>query len=334
MGATVLVGGFFGDEGKGKVAAYLAFKDNYKIAVRTGSINAGHTLVNEGKEIKLRIVPCAFVNPKTRLLVAAGALYSIETLIREVEMTGVKGRIGVDANSGVILPEHIERERKDEFLMKKVGSTGSGVGTAMVDRTLRLLRLARDFDELKPYLTDAAGEVHSCLESGGGVLLEGTQGSYLSLYHGTYPYVTSRDVTASGVCSEVGVGPKDVDEVVVVFKAYVTRVGGGPLEGELPEEEAARKGWMEIATVTGRRRRAAPFNFDLAKRAIRINSGTQIALTKLDAIFPECRGVSDLNKLPTNAKKFVEDIETRLGVPVSIIGTGPGTLDVVDRRRE
>jgi adenylosuccinate synthase len=240
----------------------------------------------------------------------------------------------VDAKSGVILPEHIERERKDEFLMKKVGSTGSGVGTAMVDRTLRLLRMARDFNELKPYLTDVADEVHSCLKSGGRVLLEGTQGTYLSLYHGTYPYVTSRDVSASGVCSEVGVGPMDVDEVVVVFKAYVTRVGGGPLEGELPEEEATKRGWMEIATVTGRKRRAAPFNFDLAERAIRINSGTQIALTKLDAVFPECRSASDFDKLPMDAKKFVEGIEGRLGLPVAIIGTGPGTLDVVDRRRK
>ena len=334
MGVTVLVGGFFGDEGKGKVAAYLGFKDKYKIAVRTGSINAGHTLVNEGKEIKLRIVPCAFVSPKTRLLVAAGALYSIETFMKEVEMTGVEGRIGVDANSGVILPEHIERERKDEFLMKKVGSTGSGVGAATVDRTLRLLKLAKDFEELKPYATDVCGEVHKCLDSGGEVLLEGTQGLYLSLYHGTYPFVTSRDVSASGVCSEVGVGPMDVDDVVVVFKAYVTRVGGGPLEGELSEEESTKRGWMEIATVTKRKRRAAPFDYAMAERSIKINSATQIALTKLDALFHECKGVTDYEKLPGKARKFVEEMEERLGVPVTIIGTGPGTLDVVDRRRK
>ncbi|MEM3039214.1 MAG: adenylosuccinate synthetase [Candidatus Methanomethylicaceae archaeon] len=314
------------------MAAYLGYSDNYDIAVRTGSINAGHTLVHEGKELKLRIVPCAFVSPRTRLLVGAGALYSIETFMKEVEVTKTRGRIGVDGNSGIIRPEHIQKERGDEFLMKVVGSTGSGVGAAMVDRTLRLLKLAKDYEELKPFVTDVCAEVHDCVERGGRVLIEGTQGLYLSLYHGTYPFVTSRDVSASGVCSEVGVGPKDVDDVIVVFKSYVTRVGGGPLEGELPEEESAKRGWLEIASVTGRKRRAAPFNYKLAERAIKINSATQIALTKLDAVYPECKGLRDYDSLPEGAKKFVEEIEDRLRVPVTIIGTGPSTLDVIDRR--
>jgi adenylosuccinate synthase len=310
----------------------LGYKDNYKLAVRTGSINAGHTLVNEGREIKLRIVPCAFVNKSTRLLVGAGALYSIETFMKEVELTGTRGRIGVDAKSGIILPEHIARERKDEFLMKKVGSTGSGVGPAMVDRVLRLLKMAKDFEELRPFITDVSKEVQDCMRAGGGVLIEGTQGLYLSLYHGGYPFVTSRDVSASGVCSEVGVGPKDVKDVVVVFKSYVTRVGGGPLEGELSEEEAERRGWMEIASVTGRKRRAAPFNYELAERAVRINSATQIALTKLDTVFPECKGMTRYDGLSDRAKGFIGEVEKNLGVPVTIIGTGPSTLDVVDRR--
>ncbi len=311
----------------------MGHSDNYDIAVRTGSINAGHTLVHEGRELKLRIVPCAFVNPTIRLLVGPGALYSIETFFREVEVTKTAGRIGVDANSGIIRPEHIQKERSDEFLMRIVGSTGSGVGAAMVDRTLRLLKLAKEYQELKPFITDVCAEIHGCLEKGGRVLIEGTQGLYLSLYHGTYPYVTSRDVSASGVCSEVGVGPKDIDEVIVVFKSYVTRVGGGPLEGELSEEESVKRGWMEIASVTGRKRRSAPFNVELAKKSVKINSATQIALTKLDAIYPECRGMRDYWMLPDGAKRFVEDIEGKLGVQVTLIGTGPSTLDVIDRRR-
>lgn len=310
----------------------MGHKDNYKLAVRTGSINAGHTIVNEGREIKLRIVPCAFVNESTRLLVGAGALYSIETFMKEVEVTGTRGRIGVDANSGIILPEHIARERKDEFLMKKVGSTGSGVGSAMVDRVLRLLKMAKDFEELKPFITDVSGEVQDCMRKEGNVLLEGTQGLYLSLYHGGYPFVTSRDVSASGVCSEVGVGPKDVKDVIVVFKSYVTRVGGGPLKGEISEEEAARRGWMEIASVTRRKRRAAPFNYEMAERAVRINSATQIALTKLDTVFPECKGMTRYERLSDRAKGFIKEVEKNLGVPVTIIGTGPGTPEVVDRR--
>ncbi|MEM0286406.1 MAG: adenylosuccinate synthetase [Candidatus Methanomethylicaceae archaeon] len=317
---------------RGKIAAYLGLVDNYKIAVRTGSINAGHTVLHEGKEIKLRIVPCAFVNPKTRLLIAAGALFSIKTLFDEIEITNSRERIGIDANSGIITEEHIEKERKDEFLMKVVGSTGSGVGTAMVDRILRIMKLAKDYKELTPFITDVAFEVHDCLDKGEKVLIEGTQGLFLSLYHGTYPYVTSRDVSSSGVCSEVGIGPKDVEEVIVVFKSYVTRVGGGPLEGEISEEEAIKRGWMEIASVTRRKRRSAPFNFKLAERAVKINSATQIALTKLDAIFPECRGIREYEKLPLEAKKFIEEIEEKLKTPVTIIGTGPSTLEVIDRR--
>jgi adenylosuccinate synthase len=310
----------------------LGYKDNYRLAVRTGSINAGHTIVNEGKEIKLRIVPCAFVNKNTRLLVSAGALYSIETFMKEVELTGTRDRIGVDANSGIILPEHIARERKDEFLMKKVGSTGSGVGSAMMDRVMRLLKMAKEFEELKPFITDVSGEVQDCIRGSGEVLVEGTQGLCLSLYHGGYPFVTSRDVSACGVCSEVGIGPKDVKDVIVVFKSYVTRVGAGPLEGELSEEEMVRRGWAEIASVTGRRRRAAPFNYKLAERAVRINSATEIALTKLDAVFPECKGMTRYDRLSDRAKGFIGEVERNLDVPVTIIGTGPGTLDVVDRR--
>ena len=74
---------------------------------------------------------------------------------------------------------------------------------------------------------------------------------YISLYHGEYPYVTSKDVTASAACSDVGIGPKNVDEVIVVFKSYVTRVGAGPLENEISEEEINKKGWSEFGTVTG-----------------------------------------------------------------------------------
>ena len=310
----------------------MGYKDNYKLAVRTGSINAGHTIVNDGKEIKLRIVPCAFVNKSIRLLVSAGALFSIETFMNEVELTGTRGRIGVDANSGIILPEHIQKERKDEFLMKKVGSTGSGVGSAMVDRVMRLLKMAIEFKELKPFITDVSGEVQDCMRNGGEVLIEGSQGLYLSLYHGGYPFVTSRDVSASGVCSEVGVGPKDVKDVIIVFKSYVTRVGAGPLEGELSEEEAAKRGWAEIASVTGRKRRAAPFDYKLAERAVRINSATQIALTKLDVMFPECRGTTVYDMLSDKAKGFIREVERNLDVPVTLIGTGPSTMDVVDRR--
>jgi adenylosuccinate synthase len=202
----------------------------------------------------------------------------------------------------------------------------------MVDRVGRVARLAEDIEELKEYLADVPLELNRILDENGKVVLEGTQGTFLSLIHGTYPYVTSRDTTASAICSEAGVGPKKVDEVLLVFKAFVTRVGKGPLEGEVDREEALKRGWLEKATVTGRERRAAPFNFNLALRAVMLNTPTQLAITKLDVLYPDCTGVRSFGELSLEARKFIREIEDKLKVPVTLIGTGPNVEDVIDRR--
>ncbi len=335
MPLTVVVGGFFGDEGKGKIISYLAVKDKIDLAVRVGSVNAGHTVILEdGRTVKLRMVSTAFTNRSCRLLIGAGANVNPKIFLSEVELTNTKDRVGVDYQCSIIEEHHIERDRKDAHLAGKVQTTGQGVGPAIEDRVKRIAKLARDVKELEPFLTDVAAEVDEALRAGKNVLLEGTQGCFLSLYHGTYPYVTARDTTAAAVCSEVGVGPTRVNDVLVVFKAYVTRVGGGPLPGELPEDEAERRGWSEIATVTGRKRRAAPFNFDLARRAIMLNGATQIAITKLDVLFPEVKGARGVKELSREALKFIEDVEGKLGVKVALIGTGPSIMDIVDLREE
>lgn len=146
---TVVVGGFFGDEGKGKAVSYLGLMDKPGICVRTGSINAGHTVNYNGKSWKLRILPSCFVNESTRLMVAPGALLKIDVLLKEIEETGSRDRVWVDINTGVIEDRHVENERSNEYLMKTIGSTGQGVGAAMVDRILRVLKTAKDFPELK-----------------------------------------------------------------------------------------------------------------------------------------------------------------------------------------
>ncbi len=314
------------------MCAYLSLKDDVRVAVRTGSVNAGHTVVYKDKEYKLRIIPCGFVNPRATLCIAAGANVRLDVLMREVELTGTKDRLKIDPQASIIEDEHVKREVEDRFLISKIGSTGQGVGAAVADRVRRVARLARDVKELSKYLDDVLMIVLRALQQGHNVLLEGTQGYYLSLYHGTYPYVTSRDTTASAVCSEVGIGPKMVDEVVVVFKSYVTRVGGGPLPGELSEEEAERLGLIEVATVTGRRRRVAPFNFELAKRAVIANSATQVALTRIDVLFPSASRVREYDRLPREAKEFIERVENELRVPVTIVSTGPDVFDTIDLR--
>ncbi len=104
------------------------------------------------------------------------------------------------------------------------------------------------------------------------------------------------------------------------------------MPGEISKEEAQKKGWFETAAGTGRERRSAPFDFELAKKTARINGATQAALTKIDSLFPTCRGAKKYNALPAEAREFIKEVEARTGVPVALIGTGPGALDIVDRR--
>jgi len=334
MPCTVVVCGFFGDTGKGKIISYLSLKDKISVAARAGvGPNAGHMVVYKGKEYKMRMLPSAFVYDKCRLLIGPGVLVNPEILFEEIQLTESQNRVGVDRQCAIIEPKHIEADKKGH-LAQKIRTTGSGTGPCNAERALRTVKLARDLPELEKFLTDVPQEVNAAIEEGKNVLIEGTQGTYLSLFHGTYPYCTSKDVTASAACSDVGVGPTKVDDVILVFKAYTTRVGGGPLPNELSWEEAEKRGWAEVATVTGRRRRSAPFNYELAKRAVMLNGATQAALTKIDVMFPECKGVKSYEELSKEAKAFIKNVEREIKVPVTLVGTGPGALEIVDRRKK
>ncbi|OLD04363.1 MAG: hypothetical protein AUJ07_04335 [Crenarchaeota archaeon 13_1_40CM_3_53_5] len=259
-------------------------------------------------------------------------LIDVPVLLEEIRQTESEGRIGIDNQCAIIEERHKDQEHRSEHLSQKIGSTKSGVGACNAERALRMVKLARQIGKLQPYTVDSVAEVQNALSQGKNVMIEGTQGTYLSLYHGTYPYVTSKDVTASQACADVGVGPTQVNDVIVIFKAYVTRVGEGPLEGQLNREEVVRRGWMEHGTVTGRERRAAPFDFHLAMRAVQLNGATQIALTKLDVLFPESKGVSDIKQLRKDSSDFIAMIEKETGVPVTLVGTGPSCEDMIDRR--
>lgn len=331
MPCTVVVGAFWGDEGKGKVISYLALNDKLDFCVRTGSVNAAHTVWNKGKKFALHMVPAAFLYEKCRLLIAAGANVHVNRFFEELELTKVRGRMGIDNMASIIEEKHSIQD-KNSAVNKGIGTTGWGVGPAIEERARRTAKLAKDIAELKPYLADATNEINNGIDDGKNVLLEGTQGFMLSLYHGTYPYVTSRDTGASAICSEAGIGPTRVDDVLIVYKAFITRVGAGPLPGEITIEEAKKRGWFETAAGTGRNRRSATFDFDLARKNAKINGATQAAMTKLDCMFPECRSARKFDDLSKEAKQFVKEVERRTGVPVVLIGTGPEALDIIDRR--
>ena len=333
MGCTIVVDGFYGDTGKGKVISYLAVADDVAVVARAGvGPNAGHTVVRDGRAYKLRMVPCGFVNPKAIMLIGPGVLVNPELVLKEVAETDIENRFGIDPQCAIIEPKHIQLDQTDANLKNTVKTTGTGTGPCNADRVMRIAKMAREIPELKKYLADVPAIANKALDDGKNLLIEGTQGTFISLYYGQYPYVTSKDVCAAAACSDVGIGPTRVTDVVMVLKSYVTRVGGGELDGEISHEEAKKRGWDEYGTVTGRQRRAAPFDYNLARRAKMINGATMIGLTKLDVLFTDCMGAKEYAELGADAKKFVKKIEDEVKLPVSLIGTGPDMDDIIDRR--
>jgi adenylosuccinate synthase len=146
---------------------------------------------------------------------------------------------------------------------------------------------------LQPYVCDTVTLLHEALGRGAQILLEGAQATFLDLDHGTYPYVTSSNPTAGGACAGSGLGPRDIDRIVGITKAYTTRVGAGPFPTELLDDdgETLIDVGKEFGTVTGRRRRAGWLDCVMLRHAVRLNSLTELALTKLDILdgFDEVR---------------------------------------------
>ncbi len=338
MTCSILVGGAWGDEGKGKCITYLCDKDKPEIVARAGvGPNAGHSVEFNGEKYGLRLIPSGFVQTGAKLLIGAGVLVDPNVFAHELDYLSkykVGERTYVDSRCSIITEEHRQRDKSSVHLSKKIGSTGSGCGPANSDRVLRTANRAEDIPELKDYLMDVSLECNNALENGEDVFIEGSQGFALSLYYGSYPYVTSKDTTASSFAADVGVGPTNVDEVINVFKSYITRVGEGPFPTEISQEKAESLGIEEYGVVTGRRRRVGSFDFELAKESCRINGATQIALTCVDRLYPDCARTQDYSVLSAETKSFIDQIEQETGVPVTIISTGPDLKDTIDLRDE
>jgi adenylosuccinate synthase len=165
MSCTIIVGGFFGDEGKGKIVAHIAHQDRPTIISRGGvGPNAGHTVQVGEKEYGVRMVPSGFVYPDARLFIGTGVLVDPRVFLRETESLGVSGRVFVDRRCGIIEEDHIARDKGSEHLSKKIGSTGTGCGPANMDRVNRTGRQAKDVPELAPYLIDVPLELNTAMQ--------------------------------------------------------------------------------------------------------------------------------------------------------------------------
>jgi adenylosuccinate synthase len=345
MSLWVVVGGQYGSEGKGKVSAFIAKQENIDICVRCGGPNSGHSFVDEnGKTIVLRQLPTGFVNPRTRLLIPAGALIDPLILKQEIESLGLPPeRVGIDRKCFII--EQKDREKEQALgLRERLSSTLCGVGAAQSRRVLRGAdaRLARDVSIEHPwmsqYLTDVSDEVNNALDHENKVLIEGTQGFGLSLYHSDYyPKTTSRDTTASGFLSEVGVSPRLVTEIVVVFRTFPIRVAGtqaGPLKDEITWEQIQRESGYphpieERTSVTHRVRRVGRFEWGLARRTVEINRPTRIAINGLDYFNFKNLGISEEEDLTTEVRNFLERFYSDVASEVHYLGVGPKLSHIV-----
>lgn len=228
----VIVGGQYGSEGKGHVAAYLA-KD-YDVLVRVGGPNAGHTVSSASGVYTYHQLPSGARDTSAQLLLGPGMTINVESLLDEIEDCNIStDRLFIDPQVMIIEKEDIEREKE---LVSKIASTGRGGGAAAARRILGrkpgATRLARDIPSLQPYVGHAPpyrGATTHCLEvayrEGLSILLEGTQGSGLSLYHGQYPYVTSRETNVAGCLAEAGISPSRVRRILMVIRSTPIRVG-------------------------------------------------------------------------------------------------------------
>jgi adenylosuccinate synthase len=347
MSLWVVVGGQYGSEGKGKIAAYLTLREGIDICVRCGGPNSGHSFYDEhGNPRILRQLPTGFINPRTRLLIPAGALVDPDILVNELQLAGdYEDRVGIDRNTFIIEAKDREYERS-VGLKERLSSTLCGVGAAQSRRTMRGAdsKLAKDIVGEYPWLgkllTDVSKEVNEALDVRKKVLIEGTQGFGLSLYHSPhYPRTTSRDITASAFLSEVGISPLRVTDIVLVLRTFPIRVAGdqaGPLKDEinwnrLRKESAYPYEISEMTSVTKEIRRVGRFDWELAMKAVEVNAPTVVAINGLDYIDYQNRGIIDWHKVTTSARDFVERLETNLNVPVRFLGTGPSLKEILFR---
>jgi len=334
MPAYAVIGGQWGDEGKGKVIDYLA-GDVDSVVRYAGGNNAGHTVVNDKGTFQLHLVPSGICWPNVYGIIGNGVVVDPDVLVNELAEISARGidtsKLFISERAHVIMPYHVVLDRLEEEARgdAAIGTTGRGIGPAYMDKTGRMgIRVGDllDWDALEPMVEQNlkhknalitkiyGGEplalkdvldkcrlwaeqmapyarateqlIQDLLAQGKKVLLEGAQGTLLDIDHGSYPYVTSSSPSIGGACTGLGLNPQAIKGVLGVFKAYSTRVGGGPMPSEIKDDEAAeiREKAHEFGVTTGRARRIGWFDGVAAKYSQLVNGFTGLVLTRLDIL--------------------------------------------------
>ena len=336
MPAVVVIGGQWGDEGKGRVVDLLARKAQFVVRYSAGH-NAGHTVINDQGTFDLHLIPAGIFYPEKTCIIGNGVVIDPADLIDEITSLEKRGvsteRLKVSDRAQLVMPWHPIIDRADEDLRgdMAVGTTGKGVGPAFTDKVARMgIRISEladaegfgerlqfvleyknkvltrlyglepvDFDSvfasyreywsrLARYVTDTSAMCQEAMRRGDRALLEGAQGALLDLDAGTYDYVTSSTPSsmAAGAALGTGIGPRHIDRVIGVYKAYQTRVGNGPMPTELRDAvgDRLREAGQEYGTTTGRPRRCGWFDGVAARYTVQVNGVQSISLTRLDVL--------------------------------------------------
>jgi adenylosuccinate synthase len=339
MPVTILIGAQWGDEGKGRVADWLASEADV-VARYAGGDNAGHTVYVGDEVYKMHLVPSGVLRDGVTCVLGNGMVVNPVNLVRELDQLAEQGvdvspdKLILSTRAHLITAAHIALDGASEKALgdEKIGTTLRGIGPAYMDKTGRKGLRAGDMTDveafadllhahvesknaelaqrnaapldpheatvpyieaarrLQPYLKDTTAYLYECLKSGAVVLCEGAQGTLLDIDHGSYPFVTSSSPTAGGALIGLGFGPRYVDRVIGVAKAFSTRVGAGPMPTELNDDVAIRlRGtgenfWDEFGTTTGRPRRTGWLDAVMLRYAAQVNGFTGLVITKLDIL--------------------------------------------------
>jgi adenylosuccinate synthase len=339
----VIIGGEYGSEGKGHIAAHLA--PEYNVLVRVGGPNAGHTVFEDPPYVHHQL-PSGTRRCEARLVIGPGAVLDVDKLLKEIADCRVSAeRLSIDPQAMII--NEADKRWELKHLRGSISSTAQGGGKAAARRILRgqggAVKLARDIRSLSPYVRETQQILERSFFRGEKILVEGTQGTGLSLYHGIYPFVTSRDTTVSGCLAEAGVAPSRVRKILMVCRTYPIRVAGpsGAMGTEISWSEISRRSGIKVGrlraaertSTTKRRRRVAEFDWALLRKAASLNGPTDLALTFADYLDKQNQKARRFEQLSAETIRFIEELERIAAAPVSLISTRFEFRSIIDRRR-
>ena len=331
---TAIVGGQWGDEGKGKITDFFAGESDYVVRFHGGN-NAGHTIIVDGTTFKLHLIPSGIIYGSPMSIIGNGVVVDPKALLDEIhyiQKKGINPKLMVSDRAHIIMPYHIALDGALSNHQGKLaaGSTNRGIAPVYADKMFRngirmidllepdvlkeklekgyhfskgiiekslgnkleisigeILKSYIDYGkQLEPYISDTSVELYNAHRNGKSILFEGAQGISLDVDHGVYPFTTSSNTAAGHISTGTGVSFRDINRIIGVVKAYLSRVGESPLPSEMYGDDAKslRDKGQEYGTTTGRPRRVGWIDLVQVRQAVRVNGLTEIALTKLDIL--------------------------------------------------